>query len=202
MTLLTLLSPPRGPGRYLRRHFTILPGLAGLMIGLGLGLGMNLGAGAAEPAVPEAPFFRQVSETHWSAGQISADQLAEFRSLGIRRIIALRPAEEAPLLEREAVAQGLRHHALPIHSAESLTPENVQTLERLLAEDPQMPTLLYCSSGNRVGALMALRAAWIDELPADEALALGRRYGLTRLEDAVREQLAAASASSASPPQP
>ena len=45
-------------------------------------------------------------------------------------------------------------------------------------------------SGNRVGALFALRAHWLQGLPAVEALAVGRRYGLTKLEPLVMQILA------------
>jgi hypothetical protein len=48
---------------------------------------------------------------------------------------------------------------------------------------------LYCASGNRVGALLALAAARHEELPPEQALQLGLDAGLTRLEPALRERL-------------
>ena len=53
--------------------------------------------------------------------------------------------------------------------------------------------VLYCGSGNRVGALIALRAHLIEGIGAEEALALGKEAGLTRLEPKVREALSLSS---------
>jgi len=52
------------------------------------------------------------------------------------------------------------------------------------------PVLVHCMSGNRVGALFALRAFWLQGMSAVEALAVGRRYGLTKLEPLVVQILA------------
>ena len=42
---------------------------------------------------------------------------------------------------------------------------------------------------NRVGALIALKAFFVDGIPADEALELGKQHGLTRMEAATRRVL-------------
>jgi len=48
--------------------------------------------------------------------------------------------------------------------------------------------LVHCGSGNRVGALLALRAS-LDGADDEKALALGREGGLSSLEGVVRERL-------------
>jgi hypothetical protein len=48
---------------------------------------------------------------------------------------------------------------------------------------------VYCGSSNRVGALIALKAFYVDGIPADEALELGKQHGLTRMEAATRRVL-------------
>ncbi|HKJ95517.1 MAG TPA: hypothetical protein VKA32_07805, partial [Gammaproteobacteria bacterium] len=52
--------------------------------------------------------------------------------------------------------------------------------------------MVHCASGQRVGALVALKAGWIDGLPVDQAMEVGRKAGLERLEPVVRAQLSAA----------
>ena len=52
-----------------------------------------------------------------------------------------------------------------------------------------MPVIIHCASGNRVGALLALRANLIQGKSASEALAFGKAAGLTTLEDAVKQRL-------------
>ena len=49
------------------------------------------------------------------------------------------------------------------------------------------PTVLYCGSSNRVGALLALKAYWLDGADPEDALELGRAAGMTRLEGRVTE---------------
>jgi hypothetical protein len=51
-------------------------------------------------------------------------------------------------------------------------------------------TLVHCGSSNRVGALLALRAAWLKGATLEAALAAGRSAGLTGLESAVRSAIA------------
>ena len=74
-------------------------------------------------------------------------------------------------------------------SPDDLTRENARILaDTLAAADGK--SVVYCKSGNRVGALLALKAHWIDEDGAEEALAFGRAAGLTRMEPVVQKILA------------
>lgn len=61
-----------------------------------------------------------------------------------------------------------------------------------LLRDAGRPALVYCASGNRVGATAALRAVWVEGLPAEEAIAIGRDWGLKGLEDEVRRRISEA----------
>ena len=51
------------------------------------------------------------------------------------------------------------------------------------------PTLVACGSSNRVGAMMALKAKFVDGKSKEEALAIGKASGLKALEPAVTEAL-------------
>jgi|SRR5699024_1035256 len=126
-----------------------------------------------------------------TGGQPTPEQLETAARNGIRRVINLRPpTEDAGYDEAEQADQlGLEYTVLPIAGAPDLTRDNAEQLDALLAGDESAPTLVHCASGNRVGALMALRAAWVHGKSADEALAIGRRWGLTRAEAAVASLL-------------
>lgn len=156
----------------------------------------------AEPSPPNAtqastpmnlslPKLHQPSPKLWVAGQPSAEQLAEAKQAGVQRIINLRPAAEDPSRDEaaEAAALGLPYALLPIASAADLTRANVEALDRLLAESNEQTTLLHCASGNRVGAMMSLRAAWLQGADPEAALAIGRAHGLTAMEPVVRQLL-------------
>jgi protein tyrosine phosphatase (PTP) superfamily phosphohydrolase (DUF442 family) len=76
---------------------------------------------------------------------------------------------------------------LPIAGKDAISFDNARKLDGLLKEYPG-PVLVHCGSGNRVGALLALRAS-LDGADDEKALALGREGGLSSLEGVVRERL-------------
>ena len=120
-------------------------------------------------------------------GQPSQDALTRARDAGITTVISLRtPAEEGFEEERsQAEALGMRFISIPVDGAAGLTEDNAHRLDETLQSVEPAETLLHCGSGNRVGALLALRAFYRQQRPPGEALTVGRRAGLTRLESAV-----------------
>ncbi|MDH3269679.1 MAG: sulfur transferase domain-containing protein [Gemmatimonadota bacterium] len=126
-----------------------------------------------------------------TGGQPSVEQLDALTAAGVTRVISLRPADEEGAGWEEAYAAGFAYDfdRLEISGAESLTRENVDAFAALLQESEGEPTLLYCASGNRVGAMLALKAFWIDGETPEAALELALASGLTRLEGPVRELL-------------
>ncbi len=123
-----------------------------------------------------------------TAGQPTEEQMVALVESGVRHAISLRPASEDGAGWEEAHAEGAGYDfaRLPISGAESLTRETVEEFAALLDEAGGEPTLLYCASSNRVGALVALKAAWIDGADPQDALEQGLSAGLTRLEAPVR----------------
>lgn len=135
-----------------------------------------------------------------TAGRLQAKDIAVIAKAGVRHVIDLTVDSETPDFDEAVVvgAAGMQYHNLPIRGAEDLTPDNAARFDRLITEVGAAPTLIHCSSSNRVGALAALRAAWIQGQPAEAALAEGRRWGLKGLEPAVRERLTASGAATKS----
>lgn len=125
-----------------------------------------------------------------TSAQPSQSQVDALRSLGYEHFISLRPAAEPGAGWEEEYLTDENFDRIPIAGPEDLTRENVEALDRVLAEAGDARTVLYCASSNRVGALMALRALWVEGVDPDSALALGREAGLTSLEPAVRDLLA------------
>jgi protein tyrosine phosphatase (PTP) superfamily phosphohydrolase (DUF442 family) len=126
-----------------------------------------------------------------TAAQPTQDQLDRLVSMGYDRFISLRPTTEDGAGWEEAHVTGAEatFARIPVSGASGLTRENVAELDRLLDEADD-GTVLYCASSNRVGALLALRAYWMDNASPEEALALGREAGLASLEGRVTELLA------------
>ena len=144
------------------------------------------------PAAPPAlAGFATPASGILAGGRITADDLPALRAAGIRHVIDLTPDAETPDFdEAEAMrAAGLIHHNLPIAGAADLDRDSVAAFDQLL-RDARGPTLVHCASGNRVGALAALRAAWLQGADEEAAIAEGRRWGLRGLEEEVRSRLA------------
>ncbi len=76
---------------------------------------------------------------------------------------------------------------LPIGSADDIPLEKAVVLDQILA-DNEGPVLIHCASGNRVGALYALREKSYGA-SNDDPLAVAKAAGMTRLEKVVRERL-------------
>lgn len=135
------------------------------------------------------PALRRLSDEVWISGQPDAGQLAAARDAGLRTVVSLCPAGECGWDERAAAAAlGLAYATLPVGAACDLTPAAAHRLHELL-ESCAKPVLVHCGSGNRVGALFALKAFHVHGHTPEDALAHGRAAGLTGLENAVRAML-------------
>ncbi len=74
----------------------------------------------------------------------------------------------------------------PIASREAINFENAAELDKLI-ESYDAPVLIHCGSGNRVGAMLALRQS-LNGADDDAAIEYGKQGGLTGLEDLVKER--------------
>lgn len=131
-----------------------------------------------------------------TGGQPSEEALAQAAAAGYKTIINLRATgEPIPFDEKSIVeALGMEYISLPIAGIPDLTAEKAKELAEILAKPGTQPSMVHCASGNRVGALFALGAFYLDGEKAESALELGRKAGLTRLEPVVRKLLAAEAA--------
>lgn len=120
----------------------------------------------------------------------ASELFAALAEEGFATLVDLRTDQEQPEAARAgAEAAGLRYVRIPIGSDADLDLGAARALDAVLDEPAARPAVVACASGNRSGALLALRAFWLDGRPAEEALALGKAAGLTRLEPSVRQLL-------------
>lgn len=115
------------------------------------------------------------------------ESFADVAAAGVKHVINLRPHAETPNVDEPALVaeNGMQYHNLPINGPGDLNRENVQRLDQLLQEIGDDTALVHCASSNRVGALAALRAAWIQGKSTDEALEVGKRWGMTKIQPVV-----------------
>lgn len=145
----------------------------------------------SETMIP-IPGARQPKPNWLAGGQPSEADFQAIKAAGIGTVINLRPVTEAPeLRERELVeGLGMRYVEIPVAGAGDLTTANAKALHDALEAVGDGKVLMHCASGNRVGALIALRAAWIHGKSDEEALAEGRAACLTKMEGMVAQILA------------
>lgn len=158
---------------------------------------------AADRAVlGDLPNLREPQENRIVSGALDAKDIGRLRAAGIRHVINLRTEAESQGFNEAQIAAGLgiEYHSIPIEGAQSLTKQNAHKLDGLLERTGDEPTLVHCGSGNRVGALIAVREAWIKGQSVEASIAEGKRWGLTSLEGSVRRVLDESAASEAQTP--
>ncbi len=133
--------------------------------------------------------FNTPTDNLVTGGPPSKKELSQLKEAGITKIIDPRsPDEERAFDERaEAEKLGLEYVSLPVAGSAGVTRENARELDQLLQDGENV--FLHCASGNRVGALLAIRAHEIQEKDLDQSLEFGRAAGLGSLEEKVRSVL-------------
>ncbi len=165
--------------------------------------GCALPAGCAQPAspplppavtaIPPAELRRDPSvlpaSGYLATGQPDAATLSAIAAAGYTAVVDLRMPGESRGFDEAGTARalGLSYHALPVAGPDDVSWDKAAELDEILA-GLDGPVLLHCASGNRVGALFALRTKAAGAT-TEEALAAGRAAGLTSLEPVVRSRL-------------
>jgi uncharacterized protein (TIGR01244 family) len=142
------------------------------------------------PAPELLPNMKEPMDGVISGGQPSPEQLTAARDAGYKTVLNMRRPDEKGVGDEAEMVDGLgmEYLSIPIDGAAGLTRENTLAFAAAL-ESAEYPLIIHCGSGNRIGALFALKAFWVDGKSAEEALQIGLDSGLTRLEGAVTEIL-------------
>jgi len=174
----------------MRRFAIAFAGLAALL-STALGAQPPASPAAQPPIVPLLLNARQPVPGLLSGGSTkAADEFSRLSTEGYRKYVDLRTDKEVtPGIRTAAEAAGLVYARLPVGGEAELDLASARALHELLHGPQPAPTALVCASGNRSGALLALEAFWLHGTAAAEALELGKRAGLTRLEPSVRALL-------------
>ena len=124
-----------------------------------------------------------------SAGQPDVAVLSTFAAAGYVAVIDLRTDKEDRGFNEPATIMGLgmSYVSMPIGSETDINFEKAAELDKILSGFDG-PVLVHCASGNRVGALFALREK-ANGATNEEALAAGKTAGMTGLEPVVSKVL-------------
>jgi uncharacterized protein (TIGR01244 family) len=126
-----------------------------------------------------------------SSGQPDAEALRVFAESGYVAVVDMRgPSEDRGLVNEQAAVEalGMEYVAFPVTNQNQISFDTARKLDEML-QGVDGPVLLHCGSGNRVGAVLALRHS-LGGATKEESVALGKDAGLTKLESVVRKRLA------------
>lgn len=146
---------------------------------------------ATPPLVP-IPNARVTKEGLLIGGQPTPEQLLSIQEAGYRMVVTLRVDSEAGDEGEEATVErlGMKFVRIPVAGATGLTEENARALDNALGGEDLLPAVVHCASGQRVSALMGLKAFVVDRLSAAAAIDIAKQLGLTKLEPALRKRIA------------
>lgn len=136
----------------------------------------------------DLPGLRFPASEVCTGGRPEARHLHQAKAAGVRTVVDLcAPAERCAFDEAAlTTALGMHYVSLPVGCPADLNQAQAERLAGILGDCAQRPVMIHCSSGNRAGALFALKAYWVDGLSAERSIAAGRAAGLTTLEPEVR----------------
>jgi len=143
------------------------------------------------PLVP-IPNARVTKNGLLVGGQPSPDQLKAIEEAGYRTVITLRAESEPGDEGEQATVErlGMKFVSIPVPGPSGLTESNARALAKALGEQDALPAVVHCKSGQRVSALLGLKAFVVDRVSAAAAMDLAKSLGLTKLEAALRERIA------------
>jgi len=150
---------------------------------------------APSPSPPAEPQPLSIPNGHDVEGALVGGQptdaaLEAAAREGYKTIINMRGEGEPGVAgEKEKVeALGMKYVSIPVAGGDSLSEKTARALDDALA-NAEGKVMVHCHSGNRVGAIYALREHYVRGKSPEEALAFGRAAGLRALEPAVRKVL-------------
>ena len=125
-----------------------------------------------------------------TGGEPGEAALVQLKSEGFETLISLRGVGESPFSAPHFESRGFKFTHLPISGPDDFSPEFLARFDAALAS-AQGKTVVFCATGNRVGAAFALHAFHKKGVSAQASMALGEQAGLTRLAGFVQQRLAA-----------
>jgi tyrosine-protein phosphatase SIW14 len=142
----------------------------------------------AAPPTAHIPNFIQVNPTLYRGGQPSPAALQELGALGVKRVIDLREPTASTQFEHTQLAKlGIEYRNIPFREFGAPTPEQMESVLRLLLAPKAPPTFLHCRRGkDRTGTVVACYRIQHDGWSNERALSEARANGMSRLERAMQ----------------
>ncbi len=133
----------------------------------------------------------QAAERLMVGGQPTEEQFRALQLEGFDVVVNMRPNAELQDFPEQAIVEstGMVYEHLPILGPQDISFENSKRLAEILDQYTGKNIVVHCASGNRVGALFALKAFYIDQHDLETSLQIGDQHGLTKLRPLVESIL-------------
>ncbi len=138
------------------------------------------------------PNFQVPLDSVLTGGQPTVDQIKQAAETGFKAVVNLRTDNELPDPAQELTwveGAGMKYFHIPISVPEDFTPQKTEVFADMLSKPENYPLIIHCKSGERVGAMFALKAFHIDEKEIEEALLIGKMAGMSKLAPQVKKIL-------------
>lgn len=125
--------------------------------------------------------FLRVDHLYIGSKVDSSEQIEYLKSIGIKNVIDLKSSDESSFNDKEEFERmGINYFNLPITNIAELKFEELQEFGNRISQN-EGKTLVYCMSGNRVGAILALNSCLVCGHPKKRALEFGEKIGMKNL---------------------
>ncbi|MBM7072015.1 hypothetical protein JQC92_08230, partial [Shewanella sp. 202IG2-18] len=81
-----------------------------------------------------------------------------------------------------------KYENIPVSGGSDITLENAKKVRNFFSSCDNETVVIHCRSANRNGAIMALAAFAFDGKNSEEAISIGKDWGLEKLESKVRSE--------------
>lgn len=147
----------------------------------------------SEEPIPEPPIAIPNGRLHDGyvlGGLPNKQQFDEAYAAGFESAMSLMANDEEGIREIAPYASslGVRYIRFTVRGKDDLNESMAWQFASTLGMLGR-PTIIHSANGERVGAMFALMAFFVDEAPAEEALAIGKRAGMGSLEAHMRAVL-------------
>ena len=125
-----------------------------------------------------------------TGGQPSLEDLKRLADSGTKVVINLRTKGEFKKFDEKQIVEdlGMSYVSIEIDGSDGITETNAKKLNDALNNLDQ-PALVHCASSNRVGGLLAYREFKYQNKTAEQALAFGKKTGMSSTEKRVKKLL-------------
>ncbi|MBX3021382.1 MAG: hypothetical protein KF799_06850 [Bdellovibrionales bacterium] len=128
------------------------------------------------------------------SGEPSDQALAHFKKEKGAEVLDLRDFNELGSCSQPASASklGLRYNRVVFAKKAEIHPETIAGIDKVIKEAGQKPILLFCKTGNRAAAYLAIHLVRDEKMPVEQAILTASGMGLKDdMAQAVRKYLEA-----------